>query len=266
MKYCRKELLKLYKNQLKTIENVDKKNLIERKFYNEKAKLFLSTLDKKQLVCSPLEGFPLRHRYFCSLFVDIKGKKVLDCGCGMGYYSVLCAKRGALVTAIDISEEMLKISKIRAKLNGVGNKIRFYCMSVERMSFTKEEKFDVVIGCGALHHFQLELAGKNISKTLKKGGKAIFLEPLIGSRFLFWFRSFFPVPCEESPGGGGLTYEEIAMFSKFFSKTSIKTFHFFTRLKLAKLEQVFEKIDSIMLWNFAFTKKLAGAVVIQCIR
>jgi ubiquinone/menaquinone biosynthesis C-methylase UbiE len=246
---------------------VEQKNSIERKFYNEKAKELLLNLSEKELLYDPCATFPLRYKYFHSLFSDIKGKKVLDCGCGTGYHSVLCAKKGALVTAIDISEEMLKISKMRAKYNGVLDKIHFCLMSVEEMSFSKREIFDIVIGCGVLHHLQLELAGKRISEVLKKGGKAIFLEPLINSRLLLWIRSLIPVPCHESPGGGGLTYKDITTFGSFFRKTSIKHFlHIFTRIKIEKLESILDRIDSVLLLNFPSLRKLAGGVVIEYTR
>ena len=49
-----------------------------------------------------------------SLIGDVNGKKVLDAGCGYGYYSVLLAKRGATVTGIDISERMIKLAKKNA--------------------------------------------------------------------------------------------------------------------------------------------------------
>lgn len=265
----RDKILKLYKNELKRIENVEKKNLIEQKFYNEKANSLLSNLDEKQLLYSSEEEFPARYKYFHSLFRDVHHKKVLDCGCGTGYHSVLCAKNGALVTGIDISEEMLKISAMRAKCNGVSDKIRFYLMPVERMSLNKGE-FDIVIGCGILHHLQLELAGEKISEVLKNGGKAVFLEPLINSRFFFWLRSLIPIPCHESPGGGGLTYQEISIFSNFFRETSIKTFHFLTRLTrlsgFERLERMLDKIDWVILGNFPLVRKFAGAIVIQCIR
>lgn len=44
----------------------------------------------------------------------IKGKKVLDIGCGIGTHSKIFAMKGAKVYGIDISEEMIKIAKSRS--------------------------------------------------------------------------------------------------------------------------------------------------------
>lgn len=48
-----------------------------------------------------------------SLIGDVKNKKVLDAGCGEGYFSRLLASSDALVTAVDYSKNMLEIAKER---------------------------------------------------------------------------------------------------------------------------------------------------------
>lgn len=50
-----------------------------------------------------------------SLIGDVKHKRVLDAGCGYGFYSILLAKRGAMVTGIDISEKMIALAKNNAE-------------------------------------------------------------------------------------------------------------------------------------------------------
>jgi len=49
---------------------------------------------------------------------DVKGKTVLEIGCGSGFLSVLLAKKGASVTAVDISEEAVETTKTNAETNG----------------------------------------------------------------------------------------------------------------------------------------------------
>lgn len=45
---------------------------------------------------------------------DLTGQRVLDAGCGTGALSIELAKRGAQVTAVDISPRLIEIAKARA--------------------------------------------------------------------------------------------------------------------------------------------------------
>jgi len=48
------------------------------------------------------------------LMGDVQGKRVLDAGCGGGFYSLWLSERGAMVLGIDGSNEMTKIAKRKA--------------------------------------------------------------------------------------------------------------------------------------------------------
>ena len=101
------------------------------------------------------------------LLGDVKGKKVLDWGCGSGIYAKLMTKKGAIVKGFDISEEMIKIAKREnPQLDlriGSGLKIPF------------KEKFDIVIASLALHYLNnWNKALKEVSRVLKRGGFFIF--------------------------------------------------------------------------------------------
>jgi 2-polyprenyl-3-methyl-5-hydroxy-6-metoxy-1,4-benzoquinol methylase len=45
------------------------------------------------------------------LLGDVRGKQFLDAGCGEGYLSRYYAKKGAIVTAIDLSQRLIETSK-----------------------------------------------------------------------------------------------------------------------------------------------------------
>src|SRR6266850_789952 len=49
--------------------------------------------------------FPLEYAY--ALLGDVRGRTVLDFGCGSGQNSLLLARRGAEVIGVDISESLL---------------------------------------------------------------------------------------------------------------------------------------------------------------
>jgi len=69
--------------------------------------------------------------------------KILDYGCGHGMHSVLPAKLGAEVYAIDLSKESLKIAKERAKKENIEEKIKFIEMDCEKLDFP-DNYFDVI--------------------------------------------------------------------------------------------------------------------------
>jgi len=52
--------------------------------------------------------------YILELLDDVQGKRVLDAGCGGGFYSLWLSERGAKVLGIDGSKEMIRIAKRKA--------------------------------------------------------------------------------------------------------------------------------------------------------
>jgi magnesium-protoporphyrin O-methyltransferase len=56
---------------------------------------------------------------------DLRGCRVLDAGCGTGALAIEAAKRGADVTAIDISPTLVDIAVQRAPTFDTGGRIRF---------------------------------------------------------------------------------------------------------------------------------------------
>ena len=111
--------------------------------------------------------------YALKLFGDIKGKRILDCGCGHGHTSVMFAKRGAHVTGFDISADNLKLGKTLAQANGV--KIGFVSSLFEKQSF-QDQSFDLLFGSCILHHVDKEKAALEMSRILRPGGKGVFIE------------------------------------------------------------------------------------------
>ena len=101
----------------------------------------------------------------------IKPCKVIDVGCGEGFYSIYLASKGFDVTGIDISEKAINYAKKNAKKEGFD--IKFKVMDLNDLSEIKE-KFDLVLEWAILHCMPFEKRKKyieSISKILNKGGK-----------------------------------------------------------------------------------------------
>lgn len=122
---------------------------------------------------------------------DVHGKRVLDLGCGHGMASVVLARRGAGVTACDLSTGYLREAKIRA----VANDVDFQCVvcNGEKLPFA-DGVFQRIWGNAILHHLDLPVATCELHRVLAPGGFAVFCEPWAGNRLLNWARQrlFYP--------------------------------------------------------------------------
>ena len=67
-----------------------------------------------------------------SRFVS-EGDRVFEIGVGTGTLAILCAKRGAYVTGIDVSAKMLEIAKRKVREAGLAGRIKLKRMSVVMM-------------------------------------------------------------------------------------------------------------------------------------
>ena len=157
-----------------------------------------------ETTCFPLE-------YAFHLLGDVRGKTVLEYGCGDGLNTVVLAKRGARVIALDISPQLLALAKQRLEVNR--------CEGVELLVGSAhdlplpDESVDVVFGMAILHHLDLEIASREVRRVLKKGGRGIFEEPLRNSKLYAWARQFFPMHADVSPFERPLTDWEINDFA-----------------------------------------------------
>ncbi|NQY08053.1 MAG: methyltransferase domain-containing protein [Flavobacteriales bacterium] len=101
----------------------------------------------------------------------LKGKKILDLGCGLGGPACFLAEsHGARVTGIDIESNLIRLSKERAAYKGVEDKANFILVEPGNLNFPNEE-FDYVMSIGGLT--QIEDKGqtyKEILRVLKNGG------------------------------------------------------------------------------------------------
>ena len=107
------------------------------------------------------------------LIGNVEGKRVLDAGCGFGYYSIRCAKQGAEVIGIDISETQITLAKQEAQ--DVGVDIDFRVMDITDMREIPSGTFDMVISSIAIS-FDVPKFFKEVSRVLKPGGVFCFSE------------------------------------------------------------------------------------------
>lgn len=120
-------------------------------------------------------------------FPSLQDKYVCDFGCGYGVTSAWFALRGARVLAFDVAETNVTIARRAARVNKVEDRMTAQVMQAESAPLPSNT-FDLVFGCGVLHHLDIEISAHQILRILKPGGVAIFREPLGENQLLEWIR------------------------------------------------------------------------------
>lgn len=101
----------------------------------------------------------------------LRGKRVLDAGTGDGTYAIEAAVRGAEVTALDASPEMLEAARARAGQHGM--EITFRQGDVQDLPF-EAERFDVVLVITVLCSVKdVASALRELARVLAPDGKLV---------------------------------------------------------------------------------------------
>lgn len=116
------------------------------------------------------------NRFILQQLGDIRGKRLLDLGCGAGENSVYFAQKGANCIAADYSPGMVEVALKLAAANGVS--IEGHTANAMALDFA-DNTFDIVYASNLLHHIpDPKIALKEMHRVLKPGGKACFWDPL----------------------------------------------------------------------------------------
>jgi 2-polyprenyl-3-methyl-5-hydroxy-6-metoxy-1,4-benzoquinol methylase len=105
-----------------------------------------------------------------------KTMRILDIGCGTGRHSIELAKRGYVVTGIDLSEAQLKLARQKAEAAELNIDFRLH----DARDIPFEKKFDLAImlcegGFPLMETDEMNFKIlQNAAKTLKQGGTLIF--------------------------------------------------------------------------------------------
>lgn len=180
----------------------------------------------------------------------MEGASVLELGCGAGDLSVELQRRGADLTAIDLSPGMVELARSRAE--GLG--ATFLVAPAEHTSLPAES-FDLVVGKWVLHHVDVPAAAAEVRRVLTPGGRAVFFEnqdrnPLLrvarrrlwGAGRLHWVGTQ-----DEHP----LTREDFDTLRRVFGtvELSYPSFYFFEALSRAlghRLHRPLRGLDSLV--------------------
>ena len=160
---------------------------------------------------------------------DVRGKAALDYGCGHGMAAVVLARRGATVTAFDLSPGYVREATERAAANGVA--VRCVIADGEHLPFP-DGSFDAVWGNAVLHHLDPEAAGRELVRVLKPGGRAVFCEPWGGNPVLAFARHWLPYrEKHRTPDEKPLTAADVAVLRRHFPGLTVASYQLLGMLR-----------------------------------
>jgi 2-polyprenyl-6-hydroxyphenyl methylase/3-demethylubiquinone-9 3-methyltransferase len=119
---------------------------------------------------------PLRLTWIDDL-VPLKGKRVLDIGCGGGILADAMARKGAEVLGIDLATKALRVAQLHA-LEAQTQGVAYREISAEKLADEQPGSFDVVTCMEMLEHVPDPASVVRACATLVKPGGRVFFSTI----------------------------------------------------------------------------------------
>ncbi|HLF20190.1 MAG TPA: class I SAM-dependent methyltransferase [Bacteroidota bacterium] len=116
-----------------------------------------------------------------------QGFSVLDAGCGLGDFSIHCARNyvGSRVMGLDFSESAVRLAKRISETMKLDNIV---FIKEDLSYFHPKEQFDVILCNAVLQSIQDdERALQNLAEALKRGGELLLYTPVRYKRYIPFF-------------------------------------------------------------------------------
>lgn len=162
---------------------------------------------------NPPRDTPYGLEYAFYLLGEVRGKTVLDLGCGTGENIVPLAERGAKMIGIDLSPDLIALAKQRLQRSGQQATLRVgsaYDTGLDSGSV------DVIFCIALIHHLEIARVRDEMLRILAKGGVVILKEPVRFSKTYALLRRLLPAQKNVSEFEHPLTREEMATMTLAF--------------------------------------------------
>ncbi|MFX1499663.1 MAG: class I SAM-dependent methyltransferase [Promethearchaeota archaeon] len=218
--------------------------------------------------------FRLVNLKFKDLIGNVKGKKILDVGCGRGDLSLYLAQRGAIVTGIDLSKNFVDLCNIRKKQYNLN--VDFIVMNAQIPDF-EDNTFDIIVGSRIIHHLpDLELFYQECKRLLKRKGFISFIEPLKKNPIVELNRKYF-APKSRTKHEHPLFMKDVLIAKKVFENLEhyeyylLSPFAMFFKNFLRKpillriLYKILNRVES-PITKINFLKQYCWQIIFKCIK
>jgi len=119
---------------------------------------------------------------------SVRGLRVLDLGCGQGFFSRRLARRGAKVTGVDIAEKMVDLAQAHEKKHALGIQYRVMDAATVNEAWPRGA-FELAVACMSLHDMaDPEAVLRASHRVLAKDGRMAFsiVHPTNSTAFREW--------------------------------------------------------------------------------
>jgi 2-polyprenyl-3-methyl-5-hydroxy-6-metoxy-1,4-benzoquinol methylase len=131
----------------------------------------------------------LNNPAFLDFIGDLRGRQVLDAGCGEGHNTRILARRGARMTGVDISGRMIELAREEEQRESLG--ISYTQTSYTDLGMFAGASFDTVVSFMALMDGPaFDLAMRECFRVLRPGGMLAFsiMHPCFSTKGAKWLR------------------------------------------------------------------------------
>ncbi len=168
----------------------------------------------------------MENQWILELMGDLRGKKLLDIGAGLGESSVYFALQGADVVCTDISPAMVDLAKRLAIHHGT--EISGITTPGETIDFP-DDSFDIVHIANTIHHVaSKQKLFSEIHRVLKPNGRFFSIDPLAYNPVINVYRRMATQvrTADEAP----LSLKDVALVKQYFKDVQHREFWIFSML------------------------------------
>jgi ubiquinone/menaquinone biosynthesis C-methylase UbiE len=211
----------------------------------------------------------------------LRGKKVLDYGCGPADFGIWMATESAEVTLLDLSKKAIELGLRRAKASGVTRRVKGVAADATKLDMFADWAFDLVFACASLHH-TLKYPGalEELARIMRPGARLVLCETWDGNPLLRRARRWRASAANEPAEQGEeivLSPREVKQLGQYFRQIELQPLNLlamskrmlrgrFHRPAARRTLAALESADRVLLQLLPGLHRWCGEIVITAVR